>query len=502
MFSMSTTTPQQWREIVFFTLISLLFCYPIIHANVYFADDLWRITSAMAVWETLGRPGATLVSFILSLSSLHSIVDVAPLTQLLAAAFLAMSAYKFNEYIKLETGRTYPWASALLIVNPFFLYNLSYRYDSLAMALGLMLTVWAFSLPFSTQRPKIKSIFILFAALTLYQSDINLFIALAACEIVLLMRSTSTQALLVKLGWRIAQYVIAFALYYLTIGQILSAGAQQRSSIIAINTEGMSILQDNIMRALELSATFLTPMVLFYLAITTLLLLFVTIRGFLRSDRAMMELLWIFLAIVGCVIALFGPMILLKACTITYRTQPAFYGLALLMGLLAAINCRRYHYIAMIPLLLAIASSYQYGNAMKNQRDYDKVIIQHIHYDLVDKQLDEKTIYIIGALERAPHAEVIAQVSPFIAASISPAGGWIAASLLFETGLEETQFLWSPDYNELIPSWKDDICLAQLSPIVNKKFYQIYTSNSASYVMLTSEIDHFCQITDNIESGE
>ena len=140
---------EQKKYFIYFCLVTLVFIYPIIHANIYFLDDIHRIESGYYHWSDLGRHLATFITSIVSLSGFEftdggGLADIAPLSQLLSAVFLALSSFVFFNYLVKTTRKKAFWLSALVALNPFFLSNLLFRYDSLGMSLAFLLITLAF----------------------------------------------------------------------------------------------------------------------------------------------------------------------------------------------------------------------------------------------------------------------------------------------------------------------------------------------------------------------
>jgi hypothetical protein len=143
--------------------------------------------------------------------------------------------------------------------------------------------------------------------------------------------------------------------------------------------------------------------------------------------------------------------------------------------------------------VLSISLSFQFGNAARNQRDYERNIFQQIQSDLLRTQLDKKPIDVIGAIDRAPHAKRITEAHSFIDEIVKPASGWVAASILIELGMKETQFLWSGQLNRQLPSMRGEICDNHVTKtITENSLYSIYTNKEKTYILLSTHRGSFC----------
>ena len=491
MFDLSS---RQQKELLFFSGIALLFVYPIIHAGIYFLDDLTRALNGYTLWEDHGRPLATIVQLLLSASRPSMLLDVAPLTQLAAAFLLAFSAFQFNEYLKREHKKGVFLASALIIVNPFFLFNLSYRYDSFGMALGLFLAVLAFCLPLKTKLGSKTSIAVLVASLSLYQSDINIFIALVAIETMLLSKQSDLKSIFNRLLTRVSQYCIAYLVYFITIAQLFTnARNKSRGKLIEFDHNGIASVLGNIETFGNLWVSFFTPVNAFFLSILVLFALRDFDRILQKSENKKTLVFALLIALFLYFISLFGPMVLLQNAYAGYRSMPSFYMFAPLLIIISSMARDRFSYVWLIALILPISVSYQYGVVAHNQRIYETRISTFVQYDLLNHQINNMPIYIIGGFRRAPYAGLISLSQPFIAHSIGPHSGWTAESSFQGLGLRSTEFHWPDHRQAILPSINDALCNQANQMITNNSLYSIYSTRTKVYVLLSTDRSKYCQ---------
>ncbi|HBC7483533.1 TPA: glucosyltransferase domain-containing protein, partial [Proteus mirabilis] len=158
-----------------FLAFSILFCFPIILADVYFRDDIPRVIYSFVGLSNLGRPLADEVYY--WMTGFKPGVDISPLPLLISSFTLAFIAYSFSKKIYKYEGINGIIVSLPLISSPFYLQNLSYKYDNLPMTLGVLFSLLPFIL-------KTKSKLLLFAistvsliaSMSFYQSSINVYI--------------------------------------------------------------------------------------------------------------------------------------------------------------------------------------------------------------------------------------------------------------------------------------------------------------------------------------
>lgn len=481
------------KQLLGFGLLALLFIFPIIQANITFADDTTRVIVGYPGWAFLGRPLATLSSIFLSLGWVEKgILDIGALGQFLAAALLALSAFQFNQYIKRDFGHSIFWLSAILIINPYFLYNLSYRFDAFAMSLGLFCTVYAFCLPHKNRIGSVKSILLLIAALSLYQSDFNLFIALAAIELLLLSADKKLPQLLQQLVIRATQYCIALIIYYLTIAKIFMASNHGRNHMISFDAEGWKNLIANINAYASRFMDFFSAPICILLGLFTIICLFHYLRYCRKQKNKWLLLLTPLIAVLMYLLSLSGPMFLLAENNAMYRTMASFYMFVALLITLSFIARKQFSYAWLIPVYIAFSISYQHGIVLKTQRDYDNSVMDMIEKDLLDAKLDTLPTYAWGSLERAPRTKNIIHSNHFIRGATSPASGWAARALLVATGLESIVFQWPDEYDAYEPTLRQDYCSATPVTLAENSRYSIYHSNNTNLILLGTDLKRYC----------
>jgi hypothetical protein len=484
--------PQQQQELLAFCCIALLFVFPIIQANVYFRDDLSRALDGHTYWHLLGRPLATAVQTVLSLKMEHGLLDVGSLNLVLSSLLLGLSAFIFNRYLRREFEQGIFWLSASIIINPFFLYNLSYRFDSVGMTLGLFCCVLSFSMAQANRWVFAGSVALLVAVLSLYQSSINLFIALSAVELLLLARSGELRMLLSRLGKRATQYLSATLIYTFTIARALM-GEHGRNQTVGLDAAGWQQVIDNAAEFLGLTMHFFSGSIPIYLGVFALFVVVVyTIFVFRSSNKVMLAIAPV-VAFFLYFVSLFGPMVLLEESGAMYRTMPSFYMFSALLITMSYMARPQFSLAWLIPFFIAFSVSFQYGVAAKNQQDYDENLFSIIQTDLLQNSKDTYPIYVIGRSNRAPHAQNIAMSNKFIDKSIRPAWGWVAAGLMIEKGLEQTQFLWSGELKRLTPAIKESLCLREPETVVENSMYSIYFDGERTFVLLSTSKEKYCK---------
>jgi hypothetical protein len=218
----------------FVILLSMYFVvlFPILRADRYYNDDLKRALIGRQSWDATGRPLTTLLMRALQCYD-HLMVDISPLPQFGAIVILA--------WIGVLIGRRYdirsPWMAALaafpLGAQPFFLENLSYKFDSLNMSLAMWFALAPILAVSENRRGWWLGVLSLFVSLNLYQAAINAFLVFIVLEVVLAQLKGWTPREVVKqFFFRGLQAGVTMLLYELIVGIHINGWVKQNSEKI------------------------------------------------------------------------------------------------------------------------------------------------------------------------------------------------------------------------------------------------------------------------------
>ncbi|ARP84152.1 hypothetical protein CAL12_27295 [Bordetella genomosp. 8] len=211
---MHPTAPSPSRQKAFIaaSLLYGLAMYPILHADRFYIDDLGRARSGYLGWTTDGRPLSNLVVETLNLGA--PISDLSPLPQLLAVLLLAWLAVTLARKFAIPGTWRAPLILAPLVINPFFLENLSYKFDVLPMTLATVLAGIAVTAIAPAPRRVVLGALALLATLCLYQPALNVFLVFTIAEFVMGQRDLlPPRRLAGALAARAAQLLLALVAY-------------------------------------------------------------------------------------------------------------------------------------------------------------------------------------------------------------------------------------------------------------------------------------------------
>lgn len=168
------------KFIIFSICISVIYSFPFLLSNHLFIDDMGRNLYGYG-WNNDGRFLATALMKLLSLGVV--VTGIFPYSTILSCMAFFSSCYILTSQTSKFTQQTNLLIASTVFFSPFILENISYRYDSLPMALSVL----ACSIPFIFYKRNMSTFFLvsipclLFTCLT-YQPSI---IAYPLCTLII-----------------------------------------------------------------------------------------------------------------------------------------------------------------------------------------------------------------------------------------------------------------------------------------------------------------------------
>lgn len=235
------------RFLIFLAILGL-FLYPILHGNFYYPDDYYRSATGDISFTQTGRFLAQLIFITINASNIA--YDLSPLLQVLAIIFLSFSLASLS--LKWKLNRTSSsLALSLTVCTPFFLQDLSYRFDSLTISMALSCIIWFFILEktFTSSYKKIlfKSILLL-AALNLYQPTLNTFLIFSITESLFILYDKNARYSIRSLVANILYLPIPLIIYKC---EVIFRKDESYASLHAQFTHNSFIILNNIRNLLE-----------------------------------------------------------------------------------------------------------------------------------------------------------------------------------------------------------------------------------------------------------
>ena len=398
---------------IVFLFISFLFIAPILAANIDYIDDSGRKAAGYTSFLESGRFGIEAIDRFLTFS-LGVIPDVGILFQVLSIVVLAATGWMFYVFFyrdldKKKTIVEYIIA-ATLVINPFILANLSFRFDSLGMIVAYFLAVAA-AIVFCRLNPsrnqKLLGGLLVFMAAATYQPMVTVTIALIGvfCLIDFFGGNDKKHRHLVKNLSASIVVTTTSILAYLVLFKLTQSekmNNDNRASIVPFDASGVNTVLQNIQTVGDFLHDFYIGTYAIMGLFTAFVIVSITIAltYVLNYQRTPLPLLFALLLIAAAVI---GPFVLLENPLTSMRTLAAsgllvtFFAVPYTTVMSAGPRLYRIPIVLLaITLLYGFTFSYIYGAALANQREYDTTVKNAILSSIDEnyQTAKKKNIYI------------------------------------------------------------------------------------------------------------
>ncbi len=421
----------------FLLLGGAFYVLPIILANRYYNDDLSRTLYAYAGWTQDGRPLSQLILYFVS--GWKPLADISPLNLLMGVVLLVMSltiyARKNLSFIANKT--CVAMALLMVLVQPFDLQSISYKYESLFMLLALSIPF----LLFSTNEDVslwIKlgvSVITGVMIMSIYQAVLGMFLILELVQMYLCMQIQRKsfkdyfKAELPRLAGVMAGalfYVVAIAPRFVD-----KKGWRHEASQVSLGLNGRAVANffENIKRGLAYQLQVLHGTSKLYI-VSLLLLCTLTVIAIVmqcwKNHRKeehnasvwLMDVLLVLLPL-AAVICVYLPMTVLSSMALKYRVFFCFGGVLLLLALMImgafGNKCKILMVVMGACLFFQYSSVYAYGNALKCQKEYEEYTVHSLAHDLetLNAEGDYQKVSYLGNAPKAKQLQTICEKYPF-----------------------------------------------------------------------------------------
>ncbi|WP_458070471.1 glucosyltransferase domain-containing protein [Rhodanobacter sp. BL-MT-08] len=415
-----------------------LILYPILRANRFYNDDLKRALVGHTGWDSNGRPLTTLLMRLLQCYD-SALVDVSPLTQVGAVAVLAWVGVLVARRYTLRS----PWLAALLAfpigAQPFYLENLSYKFDALSMSVAIWLALLPLLSIGRSRRGWWLGVLALFGSLAFYQPAINLYLVFMLLDVALAqLRDEPLRPWLRELVRRVLQIGVAVLTYQLVIGIHIHGWVGRESQKIHSISQ-LPLVETNIASFYRFIEScfdrqwwnYFLPLLLVLAAFPIIIGVRYAVRqrpqhaGWLTAILLLAGLLMPLLALLGVA----GPMLMLLRPELEPRVMMGVgallsAGLILMQAALAQWRRSPRWTLAAGCMLAAgmcvLASAY--GNALGEQKAYEDRIASSLADDLVDLKASHgvRRFLLDGNIGFSPITQHVAEEFPMINLLIAP----------------------------------------------------------------------------------
>lgn len=455
-------------------LICSIFYFPILYAGVFFLDDIYRINvqGGGFAWEGQGRFLASVIAYIYS-GTTKIVIDAYPFTWFLNIFLLSFSSYLI--YVKLSqvSDNLASWISVLLLINPFFTYNLLYRFDSTGMTFAITFAVFAFFVPENNKYFFGKAVLLLIS-LNFYQPGCNIFLSLYALLLFLSISKTNTSNFLKIFLYAILVYGIATIIYYIELKLFTTTG---RARIFSLDKHlFIRILNSNIKA--------ISPFIEFWRYYKWYILPIIpfSIIGLLAYFKKK-TFLFLFLSFLLFAMSILGGMSILRESNYFDQGRVLNYFPFIIVFLFLGLNKLgiKFKYLVFLPVLACFLFNFRVGNVLRIQNLYEQPIFYSVSNDIY-KLPEIKKFYVLGGVPISSFAKNLVQHTPF--GAYLNRISWNSAFRINEyTSRELVEDQWIDLHSKIIKQFRMLKNTNELELVkYNKPFYCIYKHNDIGFI--------------------
>lgn len=477
------------KNVILLSVVAaLLYVYPFVSADIYYADDIVRTMSGAFGWSELGRPLSNLIFYIIGFSS-SSIVDISPIPQIASVMLLTFAVWLFSSYVYGKVSMAGVIFSSPILLSPFFLQNLSYKYDSITMAAGVLLTTIAFTVGVKSKKVCFLSLVLLVASLCLYQPVVNIFIGMIAVGV---LKDVSTNGSSIKnFAIRSATFCFSYAVYTFCVAPIFSTTAR---SELAVGGGSLKHIIANISSLAEnLSALFNHGALYSYVPLFAAAIFGLAILACRSGWR---DILLIILSAIVAVVSVCGPLFLLKNFGFVPRVMAGFAGFGLYVFYCVYImhtQGKAFKFIAITlvayNILLCFSICYAFVNAQKSQIIYESHTLDAIANKIFnDPSLG--TSVILGTFDSSAYSRTQQKTFPLVSKLVLNSYDWTNYMRLKNIGIERISFRYN---RSEMQGWLTEACKESVKEIVEEGNYTLLKSEPRSFFFVGDMKGYRCK---------
>ncbi len=389
--------------------IFLFAIYPIIRANFNYIDDLGRVDSGYRGWADFSRFVSEYLSVAIHTSDY--LTDISPLPQILAVVIIAISC---TIVLKLFSDEKISFSKIIAVIpiglSPYFLECLSYKYDSVYMALSVLACILPFIFYGKTRKNKwIFSIAIIIGTLVMsmsYQASSGIIPLMALFLAFKYWNNKESKDATNILILSAISYIIGLLFFRIFIMKPIDTYVS--SAIVSLNNliptffSNLAIFYQNLLSDFRTIWKVLTALIVIFFIINN-------IRG-TKQNKILSFVFSIVLLILSCCLA-FGVYPALEKLIFYPRTM---YGIGVLISLIAinGINIKKTFIPKVCICILCysfITFCFTYGNVLSEHKRYvdfrTESVINELSKVEIMKNNDTKYIYLKGTIGYSPSME-------------------------------------------------------------------------------------------------
>ncbi|WLD23444.1 glucosyltransferase domain-containing protein [Flavobacterium dauae] len=425
-------------------IISVFYVLPLLIANVYYSDDHSRILFGHG-WNHDARFVNNWITKITSFSNFT--FSLYPYSLILSALVLGFTGYVLCEIWGIEKERKFKWSSLLLLISPFYLANLPYRYDVFFMSLSIFFMVVPFVFFFNKKRFVTVSGICFFLTLGLFQPSVSIFFSLGIVYLYNYFEKNELKNLIISFLLMILSFAIGGLLYYLT-KTVLNLGVNDyRMELILLQPGFKQVIIEKFLVFLEIWSLLYNNKFYYILLISFLLLPIISLIDLFFEKKTFFyiikALIGRFLLILTALILILGPNLFIKAEYLPLRALPGLgafmFSMVYFSRNIKGVFFRIFRILMMLNTIFCFNLMTQTSNALQFQKEYQEMFV----YDLnsVVRTYHIKKMMFKGDISYARKSYKILEQFPFIKTIVLKEIGqnaWFSKDVISFSGLQET----------------------------------------------------------------
>lgn len=393
-------------------IVVALYVAPIALSNIYYVDDMMRITTGDG-WDADGRIFATVLMQLLSFGNV--IPQMFPLSLFISSIITLISGVIVSRILFEKDNFLTKSCSLLILTSPFYLENLSYRYDSLPMSISILIAI----IPFLSRSKYIfalTSIPCIVFCLGLYQTSAMVYFALLICIFINRADKGDFRFILTMSLVSVLCFIVAYFIY---VGIVSSSELNvSRASFLSINSGFFVVIAGRIALYKNMyMELFQSNYILATMPLTISILIALITLSFKGIKHLLIKTSILTIAISLLLLLTTLPNLVINEPWYTARTMVCYPFIFYAIYLFCHDKVNNILLNASIVSLLffSFVLINSYASTLKNNDDYSKFVAQSISSELIKKS--NNTTYsalIIGEQRRSPRSHLQYKIFPIL----------------------------------------------------------------------------------------
>lgn len=374
----------------------------IIRANFKYIDDYGRVLQGYKGWDDFSRYFSFGISAFIHAD--NYLTDISPLPQVLACILLGIAGVIVINALKVQEEKISVWQLVAVLplgLSPYFLECMSYKYDSVYMALSVLAAVLPLAFAeIGTVTIGLASLLGTLLMLTTYQASSGIFpmlVVLWTAKSINMGEKFS--AVIKKTGMAAGGYILGMIIDKMFI--IREVDEYVTSSVAPVN----EIITQFLNYYNQVASDFKTWWI-FLIAIIVLMYLVMFVMGS-KTNSVNSSFIALF-SVVFCLLLAFGSYPILQRASYYPR---AMYGFGVFIALIsvAAVSYNKSYparFFAVAMSWTFLVFSFSYGNALYEQGKYTDIRVEAVVNDLIDLDImnsgEPVKVQLMGGIGKSP----------------------------------------------------------------------------------------------------